>query len=85
MITHMSDPNGAGGRQLQRRRDGRLVAGVCTGLAAYLKIDVRLVRLAFGIFTVFYGLGILIYLAAWALLPAEGEKESFVKSFVHRL
>jgi phage shock protein PspC (stress-responsive transcriptional regulator) len=82
----MSDPNGAGGgRLLLRRRDGRLVAGVCTGLAAYLGIDVRLVRLAFGIFTVFYGLGLLIYLIAWAALPAEGEKDSILASLVHRL
>jgi phage shock protein PspC (stress-responsive transcriptional regulator) len=57
---------------------------VCTGLAAYLRIDVNLVRLAFGVLTVFYGLGVLIYLAAWAVLPEEGEKESILESFVHR-
>jgi phage shock protein C len=84
MITHMSDPDAARGRPLLRRRDGRLWAGVCTGLAAYLRIDVNLVRLAFGILTVFYGLGVLIYLAAWAVLPEEGEKESILESFVHR-
>jgi phage shock protein PspC (stress-responsive transcriptional regulator) len=67
-----------------RRRDGRLWAGVCTGLAAYLRIDVNLVRLAFGVLTVFYGLGVLIYLAAWAVLPEEGTKESILKSVVHR-
>jgi phage shock protein C len=80
----MSDPHGAGGRRLRRRRDGRLVGGVCTGLAAYLGIDVNLVRLAFGVLTVFYGLGVLLYLACWVALPAEGEQDSVLKSFVHR-
>ena len=84
MITHMSELDGASGRRLLRRRDGRRVAGVCTGLAAYLGIDANLVRLAFGLFTVFYGLGILVYLAAWAVLPEEGEKDSILESFVHR-
>ena len=84
MITHMSEPDAAGSRPLLRRRDGRLWAGVCTGIAVYLRIDVNLVRLAFGLLTVFYGLGVLIYLVAWTVLPEEGEKESILESFVHR-
>jgi phage shock protein PspC (stress-responsive transcriptional regulator) len=62
-----------------------MVAGVCTGLAAYFRIDVNLVRLAFGIFTVFYGLGIIIYLVAWAILPEEDEDGSILDSFINRL
>jgi phage shock protein PspC (stress-responsive transcriptional regulator) len=62
-----------------------MVAGVCAGLAVYFKVDVNLVRLGFGVFTVFYGLGILIYLIAWAILPEEGEDKSILESFVHRL
>ena len=42
----------------------------------------NLVRLAFGVFTVFYGLGALIYLLAWAVLPEEGEGGSILESFV---
>ena len=84
MITHMTENSGGDAGRLVRRRDGRLVAGVCTGLAAYLRIDVNLVRLAFGVFTIFYGLGALIYLAAWVLLPAEDEKASPLQSFVRR-
>ena len=57
-------------------------AGVCAGLAAYFGVDVNLVRLAFGVFTVFYGLGVLIYLLAWAVLPEEGEDSSILESFV---
>ena len=87
MIADMSENNGGGGKRLLRPRDGRMWAGVCAGLAAYFGVDVNLVRLAFGVFTVFYGLGVLIYLLAWAVLPAEGEDSSILESFVgkHRL
>jgi len=81
----MSENNGSGGKRLLRPRDDRMVAGVCAGLAAYFGVDVNLVRLGFGVLTVFYGLGILVYLIAWAILPEEGENNSILESFVHRL
>lgn len=81
----MSENNGSGGKRLLRPRDGRKVAGVCAGFAAYFGVDVNLVRLGFGVLTVFYGLGILAYLIAWAILPEEGEGKSILESFVHRL
>jgi phage shock protein PspC (stress-responsive transcriptional regulator) len=85
MITDMSDDNGSsGGKRLLRIRQGRIVAGVCAGLGAYFRVDVNLVRLAFGVLTVFYGLGILLYLIAWLILPEEGEDGSIVESFVSK-
>ena len=81
----MSENNGSGGKRLLRPRNGRMVAGVCAGLAAYFRVDVNLVRLGFGVFTVFYGLGLLLYLIAWAILPEEGNDNSILESFVHRL
>ncbi|MCW2895348.1 MAG: phage shock protein PspC [Actinomycetia bacterium] len=85
MIVDMSENNGSGGKRLLRPRDGRMAAGVCAGLAAYFGVDVNLVRLGFGVLTVFYGLGILVYLIAWAILPGEGEDRSILESFVNRL
>jgi phage shock protein PspC (stress-responsive transcriptional regulator) len=58
---------------------------VCAGLAAYFGVDVNLVRLAFGVLTVFYGLGILAYLIAWVVLPEEGSDHSILETFVNRL
>ena len=85
MITGMSENNGSGNKRLLRIRQGRLVAGVCTGLAAYFGVDVNLVRLAFGVLTVFYGLGILLYLIAWAILPEEGDESgSILESFINK-
>jgi phage shock protein PspC (stress-responsive transcriptional regulator) len=85
MITLMSENNGSGGgKRLLRIRQGRIVAGVCAGLGAYFGVDVNLVRLAFGVLSVFYGLGILLYLIAWAILPEEGEDGSIVESFLSK-
>ncbi len=84
MITDMSEYNGSGNKRLLRIRQSRLVAGVCTGLAADVGVDVNLVRLAFGVLTVFYGLGILLYLIAWVILPEEGEDGSILESIVNK-
>ena len=85
MITSMSEHNGSENKRLLRIRQGRLVAGVCTGLAAYFGVDVNLVRLAFGVLTVFYGLGILLYLIAWMILPEEGDESgSILESLINK-
>ena len=86
MITDMDENNGSGGKRLLLRpRKGRLVAGVCVGLADYFGVDVSLVRLGFGVFTVFWGLGALIYGIAWLVLPEEGEPGSILESLAGRL
>jgi phage shock protein C len=85
IIVLMSDNTSSdGGRRLIRPKDGRMVAGVCAALAAYFKIDVTLVRLLFGVFTIFYGLGALLYLLAWAIVPEEGEDLSIVESVINK-
>jgi len=61
-----------------------MIAGVCTGIAAYFGWDANLVRLGFAVFTVFYGLGALLYVVAWAIIPEEGEDSSIAESFVNK-
>jgi phage shock protein C len=85
MIKIMSENNGHGTKRLYRRRDGRVVAGVCAGLAAYFGVDVILIRLAFAVFTIFWGLGVLIYFVAWAVVPEEGEGVSIVEGLIRKL
>jgi phage shock protein PspC (stress-responsive transcriptional regulator) len=81
----MSENNNNGtGKRLLRVRQGRLVAGVCVGLGRYFGVDVNLVRLAFGVFAVFYGLGILLYLIAWLILPEEGDDNSILESLINK-
>lgn len=72
------------GKRIYRTREGRIVAGVCSGLARYFGIDATLVRLAFGVLTIFGGMGVLAYLIAWLIVPEEGEEASIVESLVSK-
>jgi phage shock protein PspC (stress-responsive transcriptional regulator) len=52
-----------------------MVAGVCAGAAEYFGIGVSLVRVIVAVITVITGgAGVLAYLAAWVIIPGEGEK-----------
>jgi phage shock protein C len=79
----MSDVNGS--KMLVRTRDGRIVAGVCSGLSRYFGIDATLIRVAVAVLTVFTGgFGALAYLAAWVVIPEEGEKSSIAENLVNK-
>ena len=56
-------------RRLERPVQGRYLAGVCAGLAEHLGLDVRHVRLVFGLACLAGGAGIAAYLFLWALTP----------------
>jgi phage shock protein PspC (stress-responsive transcriptional regulator) len=79
----MSNVNGS--KTLVRTRDGRILAGVCSGLAEYFGIDANLVRVIVAVVTVFSaGFGALAYLAAWVVIPEEGEKSSIAENLVNK-
>jgi phage shock protein C len=80
----MSEYNSGNGKRLYRSRKGQMVAGVCAGLAEHFGVDVNLVRLAFAVFTIIFGAGVLIYLAAWIILPEEGEDGSIAENWVNK-
>jgi phage shock protein PspC (stress-responsive transcriptional regulator) len=56
---------------LVRPRRGRLIGGVCAGLAQRFGVSRSVVRLAFVISCVLPGPQILVYLALWVLMPSE--------------
>jgi phage shock protein C len=59
-----------GTRRLVRRTDDRMIAGVCSGVADYLGVDVTLVRLIAVVAAVLgFGTLIVAYLVAWVLMP----------------
>ncbi len=74
-----------GHKQLIRPRSGRMVAGVCAGIGEYLGIDPNLVRVLFAALTIFsVGVGALVYLVAWAVVPEEGEKGSIAENYINK-
>jgi phage shock protein C len=58
-------------RRLTRVREGKMLAGVCTGLARYLDVDPVLVRLGFVAATLLSGAGLLLYVACWVVIPQD--------------
>ena len=74
-----------GTKVLVRSRKGRMVAGICAGVADYFGWDVTLVRVTVTIVCVITGgTGVLAYLMAWALIPAEGEKASIAEDLLSK-
>ena len=67
---------------LVRSRKGRIVAGICAGVAGFFGWDVTLVRVVVAVVT--GGTGVLAYLAAWALIPVEGEKTSIAEDLISK-
>src|SRR6059058_2784909 len=63
-------------RRLTRPRDGRWLGGVCRGLGAYFDLSPAIYRIAFVALTFAGGTGILLYAAAWLVIPEEGAPDS---------
>jgi phage shock protein C len=62
-----------------------MVAGVCAGIGEYFGVDPNVVRIVFAALTIFsIGMGALIYLVAWAVLPEEGEKSSIAENYLNK-
>jgi phage shock protein PspC (stress-responsive transcriptional regulator) len=64
--------------RLERPREGRLVGGVCAGLARELGVDVTLVRIATVVLAVAW-IGVVAYIAAMLLIPEEGHDKPMVQ------
>lgn len=57
-------------RTWYRSRSGKMVAGVCAGLATEFGVSVTMLRLAFLLATLIGGgMGIVVYLALWVVMP----------------
>ncbi len=56
-----------------RPTKGRVVAGVCRGLAEHLRLPLWLVRAAFVVLALAGGIGLVLYAAFWAVLPLSAD------------
>lgn len=55
--------------RMYRDPDNRIIAGVCSGVAAYWHLNPWLVRTIFLILSIPGGLGLFVYLVLWIVLP----------------
>lgn len=63
-------------RRLVRVNEGRWVGGVAAGLGRYFDVNPLVYRIAFAALALAGGTGILLYVAAWLVMPAEDRDES---------
>ena len=63
-------------RRLVRPTDGRWLGGVAAGLGRYFDVNPLVYRIAFAALALVGGTGILLYLAAWLVVPGEHDDES---------
>ena len=58
-------------RRLTRSTSDRIFGGVCGGLGAYLGVDPVIVRVVAVVLAFIGGAGVLLYVAAWLLVPSD--------------
>lgn len=61
-------------KRLYKINQGKMVDGVCGGIAEYFGLDPTLVRLAWIIFSAMGGSGVLAYIIAAVVIPREPEE-----------
>lgn len=63
------------GKQVRLSATDRMIAGVCGGLGEFFELDPVLFRAAFLVLAVIGGLGIVLYLVLWLLIPGPATRE----------
>jgi phage shock protein C len=56
-------------KKLYRAEEGKMLAGVCAGVAEYFDIDPSIVRLAWILFSLMGGSGLLAYIICIFVIP----------------
>ncbi len=59
-----------------------MLAGVAGGIARYLDADVTLVRVIIAVLALLNGVGLALYIAAWLLIPEDGEDQSLAAAWI---
>lgn len=60
-------------KELYRVKEGKWIAGVCTGMAEYMNLSPTVVRWIFVAMSLFFGGGVLVYIASIFMIPQKPE------------
>ncbi len=60
-------------KRLYKIEQGKKIFGVCGGVAEYFNMDVVLIRILWAVFSLVYGVGILLYLVFAFVLPNKSD------------
>lgn len=69
---------------LVRPRQGRYLAGVCAAIGRATNTDPVLWRVLLAVLGFFGGVGVLVYVSAWLIIPGEGDSASPIESMLGR-
>lgn len=58
-------------KKLYRIKEGKMIGGVCNGMAEYLDVDVTIVRIVWAIIALACGVGLLAYILCLLLTPEK--------------
>ena len=58
-------------KKLYKVDQGKIIDGVCAGIAEYINIDPTVVRVIWAIVSCFAGIGILAYIACAIIMPRK--------------
>lgn len=68
--------------RLLRNEHDKVIAGVSSGLATYMEVDVTIIRLLFVLSTIFLvGTGVLVYLVMWIVVPVNNDPRAKFSKF----
>ena len=77
MTEHITHTNAV--RRLERSSSDKMLTGVCGGLGRYFDLNPTVFRVGFVVLTLLGGAGVLVYLAAALVMPAEGKERSLAE------
>ena len=60
-------------KRLYRIEEGKMIAGVCGGIAEYFDLDPTVVRLGWVLFSAVAGGGVLAYIIAALIIPVKSQ------------
>lgn len=63
-------------RSLHRSTTKRIFGGVAGGIAERFDVDANIVRVVFVVLAIVWGLGVVLYLAMWAIIPSSPVSEA---------
>lgn len=64
-------------KKLYRSRRDRVAGGVAAGLGEYLGLDPIIIRIIFIILTITHGMGVLLYIILWIVIPEAPFEDTY--------
>jgi phage shock protein PspC (stress-responsive transcriptional regulator) len=58
-------------KRLYRSKKNKIIGGVCGGIGEYLNTDPTLVRLIWVLGSLVWGMGVILYILAWIIIPEQ--------------